>query len=82
MTLTDFIQGIISLYKLLHFTGNSVTIATGYGLDGTEIGVRVQVGSRFSLLHVVQTGSVTHPASYPKVTGGSFRGSKGSDTSS
>jgi hypothetical protein len=29
-----------------------------------------------SLLHIVQTGSETHPASYPVVTGGSFSGGK------
>jgi hypothetical protein len=26
----------------------------------------------FSLLHIVQTGSAAHPASYPMGTGGSF----------
>jgi hypothetical protein len=29
-----------------------------------------------SVLHVVQTGSVSHPASYPMGTGGSFLGVK------
>jgi hypothetical protein len=34
-------------------------------------------GSEFeSLFHVVQTGSGTHPASYPMSTGGSFLGDK------
>jgi hypothetical protein len=28
------------------------------------VGVRVPVGARFSFLHVVQTGSRAHPASY------------------
>jgi hypothetical protein len=32
-------------------------IATGYGLDDHEVGVRVPVGSRTSLLHVVWTVS-------------------------
>jgi hypothetical protein len=34
-----------------------VGTAFGYGLDDRGVGVRVPVGSRFSLLHVVQTGS-------------------------
>jgi hypothetical protein len=50
-------------------------IATGYGLDGRGIGVRVPVGV-FSLLHVVQTDSGAHPASYPMCTGSSFPGGK------
>jgi hypothetical protein len=49
--------------------GSSVGIATGYGLDDRGVGVRVPVGSEFSLLHVVQTGSGVHPASYPMGTG-------------
>jgi hypothetical protein len=32
-------------------------IATAYGLDDREVGVRVPVGSRSSLLHVVEIGS-------------------------
>jgi hypothetical protein len=31
-------------------------------------------GQEFSLLHVIQTGSGAHPASYPMGTGGSFPG--------
>jgi hypothetical protein len=34
---------------------SAVGIATGYGLDGPEVGVRVPVGDRFSPLHIVQT---------------------------
>jgi hypothetical protein len=45
---------------------SSVGIATGYGLNGK---VRVPVGTRFYLLHVVQTGIGAHPASYPMDTG-------------
>jgi hypothetical protein len=48
-----------------------VGIATGYGLDDRGVGVRVPVRSRISLLHVIQTGSGAHPASYPMGTGGS-----------
>jgi hypothetical protein len=53
-----------------------VGIVTGYGLDDRGVGVGVQVGSRIFLLHVFQTGSRAHPASYPMGTGGSFYGSK------
>jgi hypothetical protein len=49
--------------------GSSVGIATGYGLDGRGVGVRVPVGSR---IFVVQTGSGAQPASYPIGTGCSF----------
>jgi hypothetical protein len=38
-------------------------------LDGRGVGVRVSVGARCSLFHVVQTGSAVHPASYPMGTG-------------
>jgi hypothetical protein len=41
--------------------------------------VRVPVGSEFSLLHVVQTGSGAHPASYPMGTGSSFPGGKAAE---
>jgi hypothetical protein len=33
-------------------------------------------GEEFSLLHVVQTGSGAHPASFPMGTGGPFPGGK------
>jgi hypothetical protein len=51
-------------------------MATGYGLDGLVVRVQVPVGERFSPLHVVQTGSGAHPASYPMGTGCSFPGDK------
>jgi hypothetical protein len=45
-------------------------IATGYGLDGRgSISSRVR---HFSLLHIVQTVSEAHSASYPIGTGGDF----------
>jgi hypothetical protein len=53
-----------------------VGIATGYGLDDRGVGVQVPVEQKFSLLHVVQTGSGVHPISYPIGTGGSFPGGK------
>jgi hypothetical protein len=51
-------------------------IATGYGLDDCGAGVRVPVGSRISILQIVQTSSGVHPTSYPRGTGGSFTGGK------
>jgi hypothetical protein len=55
---------------------NVVGIATAYGQDDRGVGVRVPVGSEFSLLHIVQTSSGAHPDSYPKGVGGSFHGGK------
>jgi hypothetical protein len=52
--------------------GSSFGIATGYELDDRGVGFRVPVSSRISLLHVVQTDSEGHPASYLKGIGGSF----------
>jgi hypothetical protein len=56
--------------------GSAVGIATAYELDDRKVGVQVPVGSEFSLLHIVHTGSRVHPASYPKGTGSSFPGGK------
>jgi hypothetical protein len=56
---------------------SSVGIATGYGLD--DQGRREfesRWGKKFSLLHIVQTGSGVHPTSYKMGTGGSFPGVK------
>jgi hypothetical protein len=36
---------------------STVSIMTGYGLDGRGVGVQVPVGARFFSSHVVQTGS-------------------------
>jgi hypothetical protein len=57
-----------------------VGIATGYGLDDRGVGVRVLVGSEFSLLHVVQTGSGAQPDSYTRGTVGSVLGGKAAGT--
>jgi hypothetical protein len=51
-----------------------VGTATGYGLEDGGVGVRVPVGQEFSVLHVVQIGSVVHPTSYPMGTGGKAAG--------
>jgi hypothetical protein len=56
-----------------------VSIATGYGLDDRGVGVWVPVGSRFSLLHVVHTGSGVNPTSYPMGYGGSFPGGEAAE---
>jgi hypothetical protein len=45
-------------------------------LDDWRVEVRVPVGSEFSLLQVVQTGSGVRATSYPMGTGGSFPGRK------
>jgi hypothetical protein len=45
--------------------GSGVGVATG-------VGVRVLIQSEFSLLHVVQTDSGAHPASYPMGSVGHF----------
>jgi hypothetical protein len=39
------------------FLGIRVATATAYGLDDRGVGVRVPVGSEFSPLHIIQTGS-------------------------
>jgi hypothetical protein len=59
---------------------SSVGIAAAYRLDDREFGIRVPVGSDFSLLHVVQTGSGAHPASYPMGSRGSFPVGKAAGT--
>jgi hypothetical protein len=49
--------------------GSVVGRATSYGLDDRGAGVRVAEGQEFSFLHVVQTGSRAHQASYTMGTG-------------
>jgi hypothetical protein len=58
--------------------GSSFGIATGYGLDGRVVGVRVPVGSTIlTTPHRVESGSGEHPVSYPVRTGGCVRGQSG-----
>jgi hypothetical protein len=54
---------------------SSVGIATGYGPDdqGGESSSPGRV-KKFSLLHIVQTGSGVHPTSYKMGTGGKAAG--------
>jgi hypothetical protein len=45
-------------------------LATGWTTEGSEFESRW--GQEFLLLHVVETASEDHPASYPMGTGGCF----------
>lgn len=50
-----------------------VGIATRYKLDDQGVVVQFMIGEQdFSVLHNVQTGSGSHPASYIMVTEGCF----------
>jgi hypothetical protein len=51
-------------------------LAMSYTAEGLKLESRY--GKNSSPLHVVQTGSGAHPASYPKGTGGPFSGDKAS----
>jgi hypothetical protein len=53
-----------------------VGAATGYGLDGRGVGVRIPVGAKFFSSPRRQTGSGAHPASYQMDTGDSIPGGK------
>jgi hypothetical protein len=56
---------------------SSVGIATGYGMDGRGLGVRLPAAARdFSLHHSVHAGTETRPDSYIMGTGSYFRRSK------
>jgi hypothetical protein len=62
-------------YSQLHCTMGLLGylfIATGYGLDDREVGIRVLAGSRIFSLDVVQSGPGVHPTSYPMGTGDFF----------
>jgi hypothetical protein len=62
-------------FKLTY--SSSVGIALGYGLDDRGSRVRFPEGAgNFSLHHRVQTGSGTHPDTYPMGTRVSFPGDK------
>jgi hypothetical protein len=77
-----FLHSVIKITPTMAYTaytvsrGGAVGTVTAYGLDDRGVGVRVPVGSKFSLLHIVQTGSRIHPASYSMGTGVSFPGGK------
>jgi hypothetical protein len=71
-----FIYVCMYITIFLFILESIVGTAAGYRMDDGGVGVRVPVGSNFSLLHVIQTGSVVHPTSYPMGTGGSLPGGK------
>jgi hypothetical protein len=54
------------LYRALD---SAVSIATAYGLDDRWVEVWVPVDLEYFLVHIVQTGTGAHPASYTMVTG-------------
>jgi hypothetical protein len=55
---------------------NVVGIATVYGLDDLDVGVRVLVEARILLFYIVKTGSRAHPTPYPMDNAGYFPRSK------
>jgi hypothetical protein len=71
------VTNIQSTWKFCKSRDSSVGIGPGYGLDDLMIGVRnaARAGNS-SLHHRVQTGSGSHPASYPIGTGGFLPGGK------
>jgi hypothetical protein len=58
-------------HKLLDL--GSISITTGYELDGLEFGVRIAVKERF--FSSTSSSSGAHPVSYPVGTGDSLLGS-------
>jgi hypothetical protein len=69
------IESVRKLWDTLSYYMNEC--ATSYGLDDRIIGVRFPAeAGNFSLAHRFQTGSGSHPASYPMGTRGSFPGGK------
>jgi hypothetical protein len=57
-------------------------ITTCYSLDDRGVGVRVPVGKKFSLLHIVQTVPGVYPTPYKMGNGASFLGGKAAGTCS
>jgi hypothetical protein len=62
-----FIVGFPPL-SYLSSRDSAVGIATGFGLDGRRVGVRVSIGEDLSFLDVVPTGSGAHLAIFLGVT--------------
>jgi hypothetical protein len=58
--------------ELIKSRDTTVSILTGYRMNGQGVRLRILMGQEFSLLPVVQTGFVAHPASYPMGIGGLF----------
>jgi hypothetical protein len=57
--------GIFLSYIRISSRHSAVGTATGYGLADQGSSSSLGGGKKFSLLHVVQTGSENHLASYP-----------------
>jgi hypothetical protein len=79
--MVDSQQGFPKRHSILivlpNVTQDSVVgIATGYGLDDREVGVRVPIESRNFSSPIDQTGSGVPPTSYSMGTGRSLPGSK------
>jgi hypothetical protein len=69
------VQGIKTMLRRRRVSrGSAVGIATTYGLDDREVGVRVPIWSEFSLFRIVQTGSGAHPAPIQWFPGGKTAG--------
>jgi hypothetical protein len=72
----NYIEKINSDFMHILYTtrrrDSAVGIAIGYPLDDQGVEFESWWWQEFSLPHVVQTGSRTHPVSYPMGTGGSF----------
>jgi hypothetical protein len=71
LTILAHTYSYIYIYYTFFFMSrdSSVGIASGYGLYDWMIGVRFPAGAGNVSLRHVQTGSGTHPASYPMVPG-------------
>jgi hypothetical protein len=70
-------HGRCGKYMEKFWSGTSVGIALGYGLDDRGSRVRFSAGAgNFYLHHRIQNGSGAHPASYPIGAKGSFPGCK------
>jgi hypothetical protein len=65
-----------TLCCVLHTELLSIILSSDYSRYSNRLLAGRRKGQQFSLLHVVQTGSEAHPASYPTGTGGSFPASK------
>jgi hypothetical protein len=74
--LTRDLQNKPTLLSLMRSRDNAVGIATGNGLNNRGVGVRVLAVQDFYILHVIQTDSGAHQASYSMDTEGSFPGTK------
>jgi hypothetical protein len=69
-------HSLVCYMQVVPIVTGSRDSVVGITIGDGGVGVRVPVGSRFSLLRVVQTGSGVHPTFYPMGTGGSFPGGK------